>query len=71
MTQKFIACYRVSTDCQGKSGLGLDAQRSAVANHILGRGDLVSEFTEIESGKKNDRPQLIEALSQCENKKPA
>lgn len=69
MTQLFIAYYRVSTDRQGKSGLGLDAQRSAVANHILGRGELVAEFTEIESGKKNDRPQLIEALAQCRKQK--
>lgn len=69
MTQKFIAYYRVSTDRQGKSGLGLDAQRSAVATHIAGRGDLVAEFTEVESGKKNDRPQLAEALLQCRKQK--
>src|SRR4051812_2104386 len=69
MPQKFIAYYRVSTDRQGKSGLGLDAQRSAVAAHIAGRGTLVAEFTEIESGKKNDRPQLAEALSQCRKQK--
>jgi DNA invertase Pin-like site-specific DNA recombinase len=69
MTQKFIAYYRVSTDRQGQSGLGLEAQRSAVIHHIAGNGELVAEFTEIESGKKNDRPQLAAALSACRKQK--
>ena len=69
MTQKFIAYYRVSTDRQGQSGLGLEAQRSAVIQHIAGNGELVAEFTEIESGKKNDRPQLVAALSACRKQK--
>jgi len=60
---KFIAYYRVSTDRQGRSGLGLDAQRKAVMDFLDGgKWELVSEFTEIESGKRNDRPQLVEAL---------
>lgn len=61
----FVAYYRVSTDRQGQSGLGLDAQRSAVAAFVTGRGELVAEFTEIESGRKNDRPQLVAALDAC------
>ncbi len=65
----YIAYYRVSTDKQGKSGLGLDAQRAAVVAFLAGRGDLRAEFTEIESGKKNDRPQLAEALAQCRKQK--
>ncbi len=69
MIQKFIAYYRVSTDRQGQSGLGLDAQRSAVMNHIAGQGELVAEFTEIESGKKSDRPQLTAALAVCRKQK--
>src|SRR5215216_2398901 len=55
--------YRVSTARQGASGLGLEAQQAAVA-HYLNGGDwsIIGEFTEIESGRKNDRPQLDRAL---------
>lgn len=57
----YVAYYRVSTQMQGKSGLGLEAQRKAVEVFI--RGDtIIAEFTEIESGKRNDRPQLELAL---------
>lgn len=59
---QFVAYFRVSTDRQGRSGLGLDAQRAAVAAYIAGQGELAGEFTEIESGKKADRPQLAAAL---------
>jgi DNA invertase Pin-like site-specific DNA recombinase len=63
---KFIAYYRVSTDQQGKSGLGLAAQREAVASYLNGGSwTLVAEFTEIESGKRADRPQLAAALAAC------
>ena len=63
---KFIAYYRVSTAQQGRSGLGLDGQQEAVRRHLNG-GDweLVAEFTEVESGKRNDRPQLAAALAAC------
>jgi DNA invertase Pin-like site-specific DNA recombinase len=63
---KFVAYYRVSTDRQGRSGLGLDAQRADVAEYLNG-GDwqLVEEFEEIESGKNDDRPQLAAALAAC------
>jgi Resolvase, N terminal domain len=61
---KFVAYYRVSTARQGKSGLGLEAQRQAVATYLNG-GDwkIVSEHTEIESGRRADRPQLDKALT--------
>src|SRR3981081_2126213 len=63
---KFVAYFRVSTDKQGKSGLGLDAQRKAVLTHLDGgRWSLVQEFVEVESGKRNDRPELAAALSAC------
>lgn len=63
---RFIAYYRVSTARQGRSGLGLEAQREAVMNHLNGGAwKLVEEFTEIESGKRSDRPQLAAALAAC------
>jgi DNA invertase Pin-like site-specific DNA recombinase len=64
---KHIAYYRVSTAKQGRSGLGLDAQRKAVADYLNGGSwELAGEFVEVESGKNDDRPQLVEALNLCE-----
>lgn len=64
--QRFIAYYRVSTDKQGKSGLGLEAQREAVSSYLNGlKHELINEFTEVESGKNNSRAQLHEALRLC------
>lgn len=63
---KVIAYYRVSTDAQGRSGLGLEAQRQAVADLCRARGwTMAAEFTEVESGKRNDRPQLQAALKRA------
>jgi DNA invertase Pin-like site-specific DNA recombinase len=63
---RFIAYYRVSTDKQGRSGLGLDAQREAVARHAAGAGGAVAAaFEEVESGRRSDRPQLALALAEC------
>src|SRR5437899_948305 len=63
----FVAYYRVSTKGQGRSGLGLDAQREAVRNYLNGgQGSLAEAFTEVESGKRDDdRPQLAKALQTC------
>jgi DNA invertase Pin-like site-specific DNA recombinase len=60
--EKIVAYYRVSTDRQGKSGLGLEAQRTAVAVFLAG-AQVVAEFTEVESGTRSDRPELEKALS--------
>ena len=67
MTQcKFVAYYRVSTDKQGRSGLGLEAQQEAVRKHLDGGNwSLLKELTEIESGRRADRPKLTEALRLC------
>lgn len=67
---KFVAYFRVSTDRQGKSGLGLEAQRKSVLDYLDGgRWTLIAEFTAIESGKRNDRPELERALAACKKQK--
>lgn len=59
---KYVAYYRVSTAKQGASGLGLEAQKSIVRNFVNCDSCIIAEFTEIESGKKANRPQLAAAL---------
>lgn len=69
---KFIAYFRVSTQKQGVSGLGLDAQREAVSRFLNGgEWELVAEFEEIESGRKGAkcRPQLVAAIAACKKQK--
>lgn len=61
----YITYFRVSTDRQGKSGLGLDAQQEAVRRFLRPDDRVISSFTEVESGRKSDRPQLGEALDAC------
>lgn len=63
---RFISYLRVSTDKQGKSGLGLEAQRKSVADYLNGGSwELVAEVVEVESGKNNKRPKLAEAINLC------
>lgn len=63
---RFVSYRRVSTTRQGKSGLGLDSQREAIRSHLAGSpGELLAEFTEIESGRRCDRPELAKALAAC------
>jgi DNA invertase Pin-like site-specific DNA recombinase len=65
-TGKFISYCRVSTERQGKSGLGLDAQRKAVDDFLNGGcWQLLQEYIEVETGKHDQRPVLIEALHHC------
>ena len=67
---RFVLYFRVSTDKQGKSGLGLDAQKATIANYLqnLGKHELVSAYQEVESGKKDNRPELAKAIRDCKLK---
>lgn len=67
---KYVAYLRVSTDRQGKSGLGMEAQREAVKAYLNGgTWQLLGEFVEVESGKLKKRPQLEAALAVCKKEK--
>lgn len=64
---RYVAYYRVSTQRQGISGLGLAAQESAVQSYVSSQpgSEIVASFREVESGKHNDCPQLQEAINRC------
>lgn len=63
---KYVAYYRVSTDKQGRSGLGLEAQKEAVHRYLADKGwPPLAELEEVESGKRSSRPRLKEALALC------
>lgn len=68
---QFVAYFRVSTDKQGKSGLGLEAQEFSVMSWLNGgQWELLEKFVELESGKRHDnRPQLAKALDLCRRRK--
>ena len=62
---KFVAYYRVSTAKQGRSGLGLEAQQASVQAYVKD-GQIVAEYIEVESGKRNDRPRLAQAIAHAQ-----
>ncbi|MGE5421619.1 MAG: recombinase family protein [Syntrophothermus sp.] len=66
----FVSYSRVSTDRQGRSGLGLEAQAATIEAHVQSvGGEVVASFVEIESGKVDERPELEKALALCKRKK--
>lgn len=68
--KKAITYFRVSTERQGVSGLGLEAQKETVDAFVKKQGfSVIKNFNEVESGKKNNRPELIAALAQCKKEK--
>ena len=69
-TARFIAYFRVSTVRQGRSGLGLEAQQEAVRQYLASVGGVVvAQFTEVETGKRNARPELEKAKAACRKHK--
>jgi DNA invertase Pin-like site-specific DNA recombinase len=72
MCKLYVSYYRVSTDAQGQSGLSLESQQSAVDTFIASKGQdarLLASYIEIESGKKDNRPELAKALAYAKCKK--
>jgi len=69
--KNFVAYYRVSTGGQGRSGLGIEAQKRSVQAYLEQvSGSLIGEYTEVETGKKaHNRPKLAEALAHCRKRK--
>ncbi|MBP3984784.1 recombinase family protein [Pseudoxanthomonas helianthi] len=70
MHGKFVAYYRVSTKRQGESGLGLEAQRQAVLDYLNGgKWELLAEYTDVESGGDDSRPELARAIDHAKKAK--
>lgn len=70
MNGKFVAYYRVSTIKQGMNGLGMDSQKELIKNYLNGGSwELIAEFSEVESGKNNNREELHKAIALCRKRK--
>lgn len=69
MTKKYIAYVRVSTQKQGRSGLGLEAQRLMISIYAKQHGDVLAEYVEVDSGDNNDRAQLAAARKHAKKAK--
>lgn len=67
---KYVVYVRVSTNKQGESGLGLQSQLDAVNSFFTSRRhEIINTYTEVESGKRSDRPELLKALEECKRRK--
>jgi len=66
LLRTYTPYYRVSTQKQGASGLGLEAQQAAVQAFVAEPAQLLTEYVEVESGKKNYRPQLLAAMAEAQ-----
>ena len=67
---KIVTYYRVSTKKQGRSGLGLEGQQQCVSEFAVSQGaTIIGEYSEIESGKRSDRPELLKALAHAKRAK--
>lgn len=60
-SKRYVAYFRVSTARQGQSGLGLEAQQTAVRSFVAADAVIVEEFIEVESGRRNDRPRCCQS----------
>ena len=69
MSVKYVGYYRVSTQQQGRSGLGLESQRNAVREHANANGTLIGEYEEVVSGNSTKHTVLDEALAQAKREK--
>ncbi len=67
--KRYIGYFRVSTARQGQSGLGLEAQKQSITQYVGDKDNLIEEFIEVETGRKNDRPELMAALAACRRHK--
>lgn len=63
--KKYIPYYRVSTNKQESTRLGLEGQIESVESYIQNKGQIITQYEEIESGKNNNRPELLKAIAQC------
>src|SRR5215471_9045278 len=70
VSKRYVSYLRVSTPKQGENGLGVEAQREAVRRYLLSHeGEQITEFVEVETGKRSDRPQLAAAMALAQRRK--
>jgi hypothetical protein len=68
---RYVACFRVSTEKQGKSGLGLAAQHSLIERFLSDGDEVIAEYVEVQSGKNDERVELWKAIHHAHQSTPA